>query len=100
MQYVSTSDLKNQLSRYLQKIRNGRSFLVTDHGTAVAAVVPLDQVTGGDPETKKQLLAAQGKIQLPTKKRVQRTLPKFKISGKLASAMIMGFDIFDPISKS
>ncbi|GAB4437701.1 MAG: hypothetical protein OHK0011_20690 [Turneriella sp.] len=87
MQNVSTSELKNQLSRYLQKIRSGRSYLVTDHGTPVAALVPLNQVTGVDPETKKKLLAAQGKIELPSKNRVHR-LPKFKISGKMASSMI------------
>lgn len=36
-------ELRDHLSRYLKAVRDGREVIVTDHGKAVARLVPLDQ---------------------------------------------------------
>lgn len=36
-------ELRDHLSRYLEAVRDGREVTVTDHGKAVARLVPLDQ---------------------------------------------------------
>ena len=36
-------ELPDHLSRYLNAVRDGREVTVTDHGTAVARLVPLDR---------------------------------------------------------
>lgn len=39
---VGVRDLRNQLSRYIEAVRGGAEVVVTDHGRAVARIVPLD----------------------------------------------------------
>jgi prevent-host-death family protein len=39
---VSIAELKAKLSEFLRKVRNGHSLLVTDHGTPVARLAPLE----------------------------------------------------------
>lgn len=41
MAKVGVRDLKNSLSRYLQRIRGGETLLVTDRGNAVAYMIPV-----------------------------------------------------------
>lgn len=36
-------ELRDHLSRYLEAVRGGQEVTVTDHGRAVALLVPLDQ---------------------------------------------------------
>lgn len=36
-------ELRDHLSRYLEAVREGQEVTVTDHGTAVARLVPLDE---------------------------------------------------------
>jgi prevent-host-death family protein len=36
-------ELRDHLSRYLEIVRDGQEVTVTDHGTAVARLVPVDQ---------------------------------------------------------
>ncbi len=36
-------DLRDHLSRYLDVVRDGEEVTVTDHGKAIARLVPLDQ---------------------------------------------------------
>ena len=36
-------ELRDHLSRYLDVVRDGKEVTVTDHGKAVARLVPLDQ---------------------------------------------------------
>ena len=38
-------DLKNNLSRYLQRVRDGEEVVVTDHGRPVARLSPIDAPT-------------------------------------------------------
>lgn len=43
MPEVGVRQLRDNLSRYLKQVRNGAEVTVTDHGRAVARIVPLDQ---------------------------------------------------------
>lgn len=36
-------ELRNHLSQYLDRVRAGEELIVTDRGTAVARIVPVDQ---------------------------------------------------------
>jgi prevent-host-death family protein len=40
---VGIKELRDHLSRYLEAVRDGREVTVTDHGKAVALLVPLDR---------------------------------------------------------
>jgi prevent-host-death family protein len=40
---VGVRELRDHLSRYLDAVREGQEVTVTDHGKAVARLVPLDQ---------------------------------------------------------
>jgi len=40
---VGIRQLRDQLSRYLNQVRGGAEVTVTDHGRAVARIVPIDQ---------------------------------------------------------
>jgi prevent-host-death family protein len=39
---VGVRELRNNLSRYLARVQSGEEVVVTDHGRAVARVLPLD----------------------------------------------------------
>lgn len=38
---IGTADLKNNLSRYLRKVKSGERYIVTDHGEPVAELTPI-----------------------------------------------------------
>jgi prevent-host-death family protein len=40
---VSAADAKRKLSQLLQKVRRGRSYVVTSHGKPVARISPVDE---------------------------------------------------------
>lgn len=42
MSEVGIRELRDNLSRYLKQVRAGEDLVVTDHGRAVARIVPLD----------------------------------------------------------
>lgn len=43
MEKVNIATLKNQLSRFVRRVRNGAHYIVTDHGTPVAQLLPLGE---------------------------------------------------------
>ena len=43
MSEVGIRELRDNLSRYINRVRRGDEVTVTDHGRAVARIVPLDQ---------------------------------------------------------
>jgi prevent-host-death family protein len=49
---AGVKELRDHLSRYLDVVRDGREVTVTDHGRAVARLVPLDR-----PRVLDQLIA-------------------------------------------
>ncbi len=60
---VGVRDLKNQLSRYLQYVKQGEKVFITEHNRVIAEL-SLPQVDGSDNdiETVLETLAATGKL--------------------------------------
>jgi prevent-host-death family protein len=54
---VGIRELRDQLSRHLAEVREGRTVTVTDHGSPIARIVPVQQLT------KLEQLRAEGRIQ-------------------------------------
>jgi prevent-host-death family protein len=82
MRSVNIADLKNNLSRYLNEVRQGEEVLVRDRNLPIAKIVPLST---GDEEEELLALAAQGIISLPEKAKgfpkdfFTASLPKVKV---------------------
>lgn len=53
---IGIRELRNQLSRYIERVKEGEEIIVTDRGRAVARVVPID---GEDVLAR---LIAEGKV--------------------------------------
>jgi prevent-host-death family protein len=51
-------DARNQLPALLAEAEKGRATIITRHGRSIAAIVPVDRVTGG--ERQKSLVALVG----------------------------------------
>jgi prevent-host-death family protein len=68
-QRVGIRELKDQLSRYVQMVRSGGEVIVTDHGRAVARLVPVDERAGVLDE-----LVARGEASAP--RRARRRTPR------------------------
>lgn len=43
--WVGIKDLRDGLSRYLERVRNGGTITVTDHGRPVARIVPVGRLS-------------------------------------------------------
>ena len=67
-------ELRDHLSRYLDLVKDGQEVTVTDHGKAVARLVPLDQPRAID------RLISEGLISQPTEPKRPRTEPR--VSGR------------------
>jgi len=63
MRSVNIAALKNELSRYLNEVRQGEELLIRDRNVPIAKIVPLQKV--GEPEAEELTLAAAGKLRLP-----------------------------------
>ena len=78
MPEVGIRQLRDQLSRYLSEVRGGAEVTVTDHGRAVARIVPIDR-----PRILDQLIE-QGRVtpaQQPDRARPRR---RIKASGEVS----------------
>ena len=71
-------ELRDNLSRYLSVVRKGHDVTVTDHGKAVARLVPLDQ-----PRTIDRLIR-EGLISPPVHEKRPRTAPPVTGSGTVS----------------
>jgi prevent-host-death family protein len=63
MRTVNIGDLKNQLSAYLQYVRNGEEIVIRDRNVPVARILPFNLANVSEEE--KQLVAS-GAMKLPT----------------------------------
>ena len=63
MERVSVSKLKDQLSAYLKKVREGQTLVVTDRNKPVACLTPMADLAS-EPERMARLVA-QGIVTLP-----------------------------------
>lgn len=78
---VGVRDLKNNLSRYLERVRDGEEVVVTDHGRPVARLSPIETSTRG-----LAALIEAGLAQPP--KTDRRTLPKLITASGIVSDLV------------
>ena len=62
---VGARELKTRLGTYLQRVREGRTLVVTDRGEPIAELRPLP--SGPSLEAKLLKLASKGTVTLPTR---------------------------------
>jgi prevent-host-death family protein len=75
-------DLRDNLSRYLEQVRQGEEVIVTDHGKAVARLVPLAQ-----PRRIDQLIA-EGRITPAKRPKRQLLPPAIKTQGSIVELFL------------
>ena len=89
MSTVGVKELKNRLTHYLRRTKQGEEVIVTDRGSPIAQIQP---IRSGDKaasrEAKLGRLAAQGAVALPTQKPLKR-VRLVNISGKPISKAIV-----------
>lgn len=66
MQTVNIADLKNNLSAWLEQVRNGEELVVKDRNTPIARLLPLAE--GFDLDAEEEALVAAGLMRLPLDK--------------------------------
>ncbi len=67
MQSVNIADLKNNLSAYLEQVKNGEELIIKDRHRLVARLMPL--TSGEDLDAEEAALVAAGLMRLPTKEK-------------------------------
>lgn len=65
MTIVGVKDLKNNLSRYLRRVRAGEEIVVSDRGVPIAELLPLGRARDGE-RGRLMALAAEGAVSLPS----------------------------------
>jgi antitoxin (DNA-binding transcriptional repressor) of toxin-antitoxin stability system len=84
MRTVNIGDLKNQLSAYLQYVRNGEEIIVRDRNLAIARILPVENADLSEHEMQ---LVASGAMKLPQQEMDWEAfwaLPRPRISHKRA----------------
>ena len=67
MRTVNIAELKNNLSAYLEQVKNGEELVVKDRNRPVARLVPL--AGGEDSDAEEEALVAAGLMRLPAKEK-------------------------------
>ncbi len=62
MRSVNIGSLRNQLSAYLQRVRNGEEIVVRDRNVPVARIVPIAMPKDGDYAAEEAYLIATGQM--------------------------------------
>lgn len=89
MSTVGVRELKNRLTQYLRRTKQGEEIVVTDRGKPIALLQPIREA--GHPvsqEARLAKLAAQGFLTLPTHKPLKR-VRLAKVSGPPLSGVIL-----------
>ena len=76
---VGVRDLKNNLSRYLDRVQDGDEVIVTEHGRPVARLSPIDH-----PSDNLASLIASGAVRPPTIKARHRPARRIKPKGTVS----------------
>lgn len=73
MSTVGVRELKNRLTRYLRQTKNGEEIVVTERGKPIAVLMPIKSAKDATSlEARLAILAAQGRVTLPTRKPLKR----------------------------
>ena len=81
---VGVRELKNQLSKYLQQVKAGKTILITEHGQMVGRIIPMHHSL----DDRMQYLRQAGIIAWNGKK-VKRVKPVARIRGKKTVAQLL-----------
>lgn len=76
---VGVRDLKNNLSRYLDRVQRGDEIIVTDHGKPVARLSAVDE-----PTDRLAALVASGAVRPPKSRQRQRPVQRIKAKGSVS----------------
>jgi prevent-host-death family protein len=86
---VGIKELKNSLTRYLRRCKQGEELVVTDRGNPIVLIQPIKAAAKAvSLEARLAAVAAQGLVALPTRKPLRR-VRAIKVSGKPISKMIL-----------
>ncbi|MFQ5694587.1 MAG: type II toxin-antitoxin system Phd/YefM family antitoxin [Terriglobia bacterium] len=90
MTKVGSREFKNRLGRYLRRVRQGETVVITDRGKPVARVERVERSAGRPMTLEERLreLAAQGHIRLARNRKPDRFKP-VPSRGKPASQIII-----------
>jgi prevent-host-death family protein len=72
-------ELRNHLSRYIELVRNGQEVTVTDHGTGVAKLVPMEA-----PRALDRLIAEGLVTPAPARKRLRSSRSAIAAKGTVS----------------
>ena len=86
---VGIKELKNSLTRYLRRCKQGEEVIVTERGNPIALIQPIKAAKGAvSLEARLGRAAAQGLLTLPTRK-ISRRVRSIKAKGKAVSKIIL-----------
>ena len=85
-QRVGVRELKTRLGAYLQRVRQGRTLVVTDRGEPIAELRPLESPT--DDEAVLASLEAAGAVTRPTRRTLAPFQPITSRGGSVTAALI------------
>ncbi len=89
MSTVGVRELKNRLTRYLRRTKQGEEIVVTERGKPIALLMPIKAVKRASSlEARLARLAAQGRLTLPTRRPFKRITP-VKIAGPPISRTVI-----------
>ena len=89
MSTVGVRELKNSLTRYLRRTRQGEEVVVTDRGKPIAVIQPMRSARAlASVEARLAKMAAIGALSLPTAKSV-RGLRRITVRGRPISRTIL-----------
>jgi prevent-host-death family protein len=89
MSTVGVKELKNRLTQYLRRTKQGEEVIITERGTPIALIQPIRSADKAvSLEARLARLAAQGVVALPTQKPLRR-VRLVKVSGKPISKTIV-----------
>jgi antitoxin (DNA-binding transcriptional repressor) of toxin-antitoxin stability system len=87
MHTAGIKDIKNNLSRYLARVKSGEEILVTERGRPIARII---RENGKTNEIRQALgpLIEKGLIAMPTQPINKEPPPRIKAAGKSTSEMV------------
>ena len=89
MSTVGIKELKNRLTQYLRRTKQGEEVVVTERGQPIALITPIRSVAKPlTLEARLARLAAQGLVSLPTRKLLRR-VRRVRVSGTPVSRIIL-----------
>jgi prevent-host-death family protein len=91
---VGIRELKSGLSEYIRLVREGRSLVITDRGRPVAEIMPIK--TGSEVDAILRKLAAEGRVALPSRRRLPSFRP-IKSRGRPSLADVISEDREDRV---